>query len=81
MGFVQTIFQGLVRCAGSRFEVLQIFATSIATVMPTTSRVEGDFSLMSRRRDEHCTALTDFSLEGVMHENQYMAVLGSAQFL
>eukprot|EP00171_Calliarthron_tuberculosum_P021332 IDg21332t1 len=30
----------------SRFYELQVFAVGLATVMPTTSRVEGDFSLM-----------------------------------
>lgn len=67
--------------AGSRFEALQTFISGIATVMPTTSRVEGDFSLMNYRRDEHCAALTDYSLEGVMHAKQYQCILEAARSL
>jgi hypothetical protein len=60
---------------GSRFSELQTFAAGIATVMPTTSRVEGDFSLMNYRRNEYCANLTDISLEGVMHSKQYPDLL------
>jgi hypothetical protein len=56
---------------GSRFAELQCFAAGIATVMPTTSRVEGDFSLMNYCRNSYCSAMTDFCLEGVMHSKQY----------
>ncbi len=34
--------------------------------MPTTPRVEWDFSRMNHRRDEYCAALIDSSIEGVM---------------
>eukprot|EP00171_Calliarthron_tuberculosum_P000595 IDg595t1 len=61
---------------GSRVASLRTFAAGIATVMPTTSRVEGDFSLMGYRRNEYCSGLTDFSLEGVMHAKQYDALQG-----
>ncbi len=67
--------------AGSRFEALQTFAAGIGTVMLTTLRIEGDFSLMNHLRDEYCAALTDFPLEGVMHAKQYIAILASAQSL
>jgi hypothetical protein len=60
---------------GSRFSELQTFAAGIATIMPTTSRVEGDFSLMNYRRNEYCANLTDISLEGVMHSKQYPDLL------
>jgi hypothetical protein len=63
---------------GSRFSELQTFAAGIASVMPTTSRVEGDFSLMNYRRNEYCANLTDFSLEGVMHSKQYPDLLKAA---
>ncbi len=36
---------------------------------------------MYHHRDEYCAALIDFSLIGVMHAKQYMAVLASAQSL
>lgn len=57
--------------AGSRFCELQQFAAGLATVMPTTSRVEGDFSLMKYRHNTYCAVLTDFALEGVMYAKQY----------
>jgi hypothetical protein len=63
---------------GSRFSELQTFAADIASVMPTTSRVEGDFSLMNYRRNEYCANPTDFSLEGVMHSKQYPDLLKAA---
>ena len=55
---------------GSRFQDLQRFCAGLATVMPTTSRVEGDFSLVNYRRNDHCSNLSDFALEGVMHSHQ-----------
>jgi hypothetical protein len=59
---------------GSRFKDLEKFSAGLATVMPTTSRVEGDFSLMNYRRNSYCSAMTDFSLEGVMYSKQYDAL-------
>lgn len=56
---------------GSRFTELRQFAAGLATVMPTTSRVEGDFSLMGYRRNTYASALTDFALEGAMYAKQY----------
>jgi hypothetical protein len=66
---------------GSRVAALQMFASGIATVIPTTSRVEGDFSLMGYRRNDHCSGLTDFSLEGVMRAKQYDALQEAAKHL
>ena len=59
---------------GYRFHELQMFAAGLATVIFTTSRVEGDFSLMSYRCNSYCSGLTDFSLEGVMYANKYKAL-------
>ena len=56
---------------GSRFKELRQFAAGLATVMPTTSRVEGDFSLMCYRRDSYSSGLTDFALEGAVYAKQY----------
>jgi hypothetical protein len=56
---------------GSRFHELRQFAAGLATVMPTTSRVEGDFSLMCYRRNSYASALTDFALEGAIYAKQY----------
>ena len=35
-----------------------MFVEGLATMMPTTSRVESDFSLMSYRRNSYCAGLT-----------------------
>lgn len=56
--------------AGERFSSLRMFASGIATVMPTTSRVEADFSFINYRKDEFNAALSDFSLEGVLFSRQ-----------
>ena len=55
---------------GSRFRELLLFSAGLATLMPTTSRVEGDFSLMGYRRNYYCSGMTDFALEGVMYAKQ-----------
>ena len=55
-----------------------MFVAGLATMMPTTSRVEGDFSLMSYRRNSYCAGLTDFPLEGVMYAKQYKALQQAA---
>ncbi|XXQ31301.1 PiggyBac transposable element-derived protein domain-containing protein [Plasmodiophora brassicae] len=50
-------------------------AQQLYPVMPTTSRVEGDFSLMSYRRNAYCAAMTDFVLEGIFtYAKQYRAL-------
>jgi hypothetical protein len=56
---------------GPRFKELWLFAAGLATVMPTTSRVKGDFSLMSYRRKIYASGLTDFALEGSIYAKQY----------
>ena len=57
--------------AGHRFTELRTFAGGLASVLPTTARVEGDFSIMGYRRDDNCANLSIFSLEGVLHSKQY----------
>ena len=66
---------------GSRFVELQKFAAGLATVMPTTSHVEGKFSLMSYRCNSNCSAMTDFALEGVMYAKQFKALQSAAALL
>jgi hypothetical protein len=56
---------------GPRFKKLRLFAAGLATVMPTTSRVEGDFSLMCYLRNIYASGLTDFALEGSIYAKQY----------
>lgn len=56
--------------AGHRFSSLRRFAAGLASVMPTTSRVEADFSFINYRKNEFNAALSDFSLEGVLFARQ-----------
>lgn len=65
-----TSFNKIWQTASDRFWNLRQFAAGLATVMPTTSRVEADFSLINYRKDEFCTGLSDFSLEGVLFSRQ-----------
>jgi hypothetical protein len=46
------------------------FATSLASVMPGTAAVEADFSTINYKKDDHRSALTSFSLEGILHLRQ-----------
>lgn len=63
-------FNNVWATAGQRFASLRQFAAGLATVMPTTSRVEADFSFINYRKDEFNSALSDFSLEGVLFARQ-----------
>jgi hypothetical protein len=46
------------------------FATGLASVMPGTATVEADFSTINYEKDDHCSAHTSFSLEGILHSRQ-----------
>ena len=54
-----------------RFPLLNDFVGGLATVFPGTSSVESDFSILKWSKDEFSMALTDFSLEGVLHAKQF----------
>ena len=49
----------------------------IASVMPGTSAVESDFSLVNwREKDPHTQRMTDFTLESILHAKHiYMQLL------
>ena len=55
----------------SQFQLLNNFVGGIALFFPGTSSVESDFSILKWSNDEFSMALTDFSLEGVLHEKQF----------
>ena len=55
---------------GKCFPSLRRFVSGLASVMPTTSRVEANFSFINYRKDEFNSALSDFSLEGVLFARQ-----------
>jgi len=56
---------------GNEFEDLRRFCGAIASVMPGTSSVESDFSLINWTKDPSSRNLTDFSLESILHCKQY----------
>ena len=60
----------------SRFKMLKEFCGGLATVLPNTATVESDFSRLSLEKNEYRKALTDFSLEGVLHSKQFAELLG-----
>jgi hypothetical protein len=56
---------------GKEYNALKEYCGGIASVMPGTSSVESDFSLINWTRDPHSKSLTDFSLESILHCKQY----------
>jgi len=52
---------------GSEFEDMQRFCGAIASIMPGTSSVESDFSLINWTKDSSSKSLTDFSVESILH--------------
>jgi hypothetical protein len=58
------------RLLGNRFPYVLRFATGLASVMPGTATVEADFSTINYEKDDHRSALTSFSLEGILHSRQ-----------
>ncbi len=59
---------------GSEFEHLQRFCGAIASVMPGTSSVESDFSLINWTKDPNSQSLSDFSLESILHCKQHRGI-------
>lgn len=55
---------------GHRFESLRRFVAGLASVMPTSSRVEANFFFMNFCKDEYSSNLSDYSLERIMFECQ-----------
>ncbi len=53
------------RPLGNRFPYMLRFVAGLASVMPRTSIVEADFSTIIYGKDDHRSALTSFSLEGI----------------
>ena len=55
----------------ARFKQLENFGCGLATVFPGNANVKGNFSILKWEKDDGRTALTNFSLEGIMHSKQY----------
>jgi hypothetical protein len=54
----------------NRFPYMLRFAAGLANVMLGTATVEVDFSTINYEKDDHRSALTRFSLEGILHSRQ-----------
>ena len=65
-----TSFQDSWKILNGRFPLVEKFCGGIATVFPGTSQVESDFSLVKGAKNDQKIALTDLSLEGVLHAKQ-----------
>ena len=59
---------------GNKYEKLKKYCGGIASVMPGTSSVESDFSLINWTKDPHSQQMTDFSLESILHAKQYSRI-------
>jgi len=55
------------RPLGNRLPYMLHFAAGLASVMHGTTTVEVDFSTINYKKDDHRSALTSFSLEGILH--------------
>ena len=59
---------------GKEYDALKEFCGGLASVMPGTSSVESDFSLINWTRDPYSKSLSDFSLEAILHCKQYQTL-------
>ena len=67
----KTSFEGGWGILGTQFQKLKRLCSGFASVFPGTSTVESDFSVIGWEKNEYQTALTDFSLEGILQCKQY----------
>jgi hypothetical protein len=58
------------RPLGNRFPYMLRFVASLANVMPGTTTVEANFSIINYEKDDHRSTLTSFFLEGILHSRQ-----------
>ena len=74
-GFSQMLQNAQVCFAFQSFEQFgahwEVSLKAIASIIPGTSRVESDFSLINWKNDFSSQSLTDFSLESILHCKQY----------
>ena len=73
-------FEGSWKCM-SRIQcsALKEFCGGMATIFPGTATVESDFSDVNYEKDQYRAALTDMSLEGILHAKQHALVLSFMQ--
>jgi hypothetical protein len=58
------------RPLGNRFPYMLRFAVGLTSIMPGTATMEADFSTINYKKDDHRSALTSLSLEGILHSRQ-----------
>ena len=58
---------------------LKEFCGGMATIFPGTATIESDFSDVNYEKDQYRAALTDMSLEGILHAKQHALVLAFMQ--
>ena len=56
---------------GTRYPNVCDFFGGLASVFPGTSIVELDFSVIGYEKDDYRTALTNFSLDGILQCKQF----------
>ena len=67
-------FMDFPRCwevTSGQFTDLRRFSGGLATTFPNTATVESDFSVLGWEKDDYRTALTNLSLESILHCKQY----------
>jgi hypothetical protein len=64
-------FQNCWKPLGNKFKKLHQYYGGVASVMPGTSSVESDFSIINWTKDSHFKCLTYFSLVSILHCKQY----------
>ena len=57
---------------GARYPLLCALFGGLASVFPGTSTVESDFSVIGYEKDDYRSALTNFSLEGILQCKQFI---------
>jgi hypothetical protein len=60
---------------GEKFTLLRDFAGGFATVFPSSTTVDSDFSLCNWEKNKVRSALIELPLEGILQYKQYEAVL------
>ncbi len=58
------------RPLGNRFPYMLRFVAGLASFMPGTTTVEADFLTINYKKDDHRSAFTSLSLEGILHSRQ-----------
>jgi hypothetical protein len=68
---LMTPFRETLKLLEGRFEELVDFAGGLATIFLGTATVESDFSVIGWKKDIYRSAVTDFSLEGLLNARQF----------